>query len=822
MSGVFMKGLHLSHIAPAGRRITLSMALTLGIVLSPVGGHSALAQQLAAGKAHVMHFDIVQQPLGTALQAFSRRTGMQVVYTTQIETGVVSPGVRGDYEPTIALGHLLSGTGVAFRLTGANSITLAPATAPITLRPVRVGGAMMHQPVDEVPHAEQITVIGTPPRFLAYASHAGTKTDTPLIEIPQTVSVVTRGQLDARNVQTLSDAVSYSPGVRTNVYGFSPRQDQFIIRGFDVTSYGEFRDGLRQPVAGSLLSFRTEPYGLDALSVINGPASATYGTSGIGGLVDMVSKRPTSQRINEVQFQVGNYSRYQGDFDFGGALPSDKRFTYRLTGMFRDSNTQMPAVRDNRIYVAPAFTFRPDDKTRLTVLTAFQKDRTGGTMFNYQTNEGVLTNIRYADPKWNTFDSTTYRLGYELEHRFTDFFAVQQNFRYAHGDGNAKYLYLTGLSDDGTSATRRAGQVREQLNSVGLDNQAKFDVRSGPVAHKILFGVDYLFTDYRTSYADGAAPSLDLVSQNYGKQAISQPSVYSIAHSGQTQAGVYLQDQIRYNRWLLTLSGRHDWVSTNSGNYYSHTNQKQNDQAFSGRVGLTYMSAIGLAPYASYSTVFNPTIGQTKEGTPFRPITGNQYEVGMKYQTPDKRVLLTGAAFDIHQNHGLTTDPSDATGTYQIQRGKIRSRGFEVSATGDLGAGFSFNASYTYLDMVEQSGDASVVGKIPSGIPRNVANGWIDHTFQSGPLRGLGTGFGIRYIGSSYRGDSNATGKNKSQFLMDAALRYRLEAISSQLKGLQFAVNLNNLANRQIITCQSDFCYQNMHRSVIGSIRYNW
>lgn len=817
-----MKGFHLSHIAPAGRRITIPMALALGTALSTVGGPSALAQQVQVARTGVLHLEIARQPLGTALRNFSRRTGVQVVYTSSIESGIVSPGVSGDYDPMTALGHLLSGTGVTFRQTGTNSITLAPSAAPITLVPVRVeGAAAPHGPVGPL-NAEQITVIGTPPRFLAHASHAGTKTDTPLIEIPQSISVITRGQLDARNVQTLSDAVSYSPGVRTNVYGFSPRQDQFIIRGFDATSYGEFRDGLRQPVAGSLLSFRTEPFGLDSLSVINGPASATYGTSGIGGLVDLVSKRPTSQRINEVQFQVGNYARYQGNFDFGGALPSDRRFTYRLTGVFRDSDTQMQAVKDNRIYIAPAFTFRPDDKTRLTVLTAFQKDRTGGTMFNYQTTEGELTNIRYADPRWNNFDSTTYRLGYEFEHRFTDFFAIQQNFRYAHGDGNAQYLYLTGLSDDGASATRRAGQVREQLNSVGLDNQAKFDVRSGPVAHKILFGVDYLFTDYRTSYADGAAPSLNLITQNYGTQAIPQPSVYSIAHSGQTQAGVYLQDQIRYNRWLLTLSGRHDWVSTNSGNYYSHTTQKQNDQAFSGRVGLTYVSAIGLAPYASYSTVFNPTIGQTKEGTAFRPITGNQYEVGMKYQTPDKRILVTGAAFDIHQNHGLTTDPSDATGTYQIQRGKIRSRGFEVSATGDMGQGFSFNASYTYLDMVEQSGADSVVGKIPSGIPRNTANGWLDHTFQTGPFRGLGTGFGIRYIGSSYRGDTNATGRNKSQFLMDAALRYRFEAIAPELKGLQFSVNLNNLANRQIITCQSDFCYQNMHRSVIGSIRYNW
>ncbi|ARW10745.1 TonB-dependent siderophore receptor [Acetobacter ascendens] len=689
----------------------------------------------------------------------------------------------------------------------------------------KVRSSSTGNPAQSRPHPaspEIISVKGVRQNFLASSSHAGTKTDTPLIETPQSISVITRTQLDARNVQTLSDALAYSPGVRTNIYGFSPRLDQFIIRGFDVTNYGVYRDGLRQPVTPSLLSFRTEPYGLDSITVVNGPASSTYGLSSVGGMVDLETKKPTEKRINEVQFQVGNFSRYQGEFDFSGQLPSDRRFTYRLTGLFRDSDTQIQAVPDNRIYIAPAFTFKPDENTRLTVLTNFQKDRTGGSMFNYQTTEGVLTNIHYADPRWNNLNQTTYRLGYEFEHRFTNFFSFQQNFRYAHGDSNAHYLYISGISDDGTSATRRAGQVREQLNSVGLDNQAKFDVKTGPVTQKILLGVDYLFTDYRTSYADGAAPSLNLITLNYGAQAIPTPSVYSIAHAGQTQVGVYLQDQIRFQRWLLTLSGRHDWVTTNSGNYYSHTSQHQHDDAFSGRVGLTYHSAIGLAPYASYATSFNPTIGETKNGTSFRPITGNQYEVGLKYQPLSQRLLVTAAAFDIHQNHGLMTDPTDPTGIYQIQRGQVRSRGFEVSATGDIGYGFSFNASYTYLDLKTMKGDASTQGKIPSGMPANTASGWLDHTFDSGALKGLGTGFGIRYIGSSFRGDTNATGKNKSMFLMDAAVRYRFEAVSPGLRGLQLAVNLNNLAGRNIVTCQADFCYRPLARTVIGSIRYNW
>ncbi|MBV1825749.1 MULTISPECIES: STN domain-containing protein [Komagataeibacter] len=172
----------MSHIAPAGRRITIPMALALGTALSTFGGPSALAQQAQAGRAGVMHLDIARQPLGAALQNFSRRTGVQVVYTSSIESGIVSPGVSGDYDPMTALAHLLSGTGVTFRQTGTNSITLAPAAAPITLGPVRVGGAAApNGPVGSL-NTEQITVIGTPPRFLAHASHAGTKTDTPLID----------------------------------------------------------------------------------------------------------------------------------------------------------------------------------------------------------------------------------------------------------------------------------------------------------------------------------------------------------------------------------------------------------------------------------------------------------------------------------------------------------------------------------------------------------------------------------------------------------------------------------------------------------------
>ncbi len=212
--------------------------------------------------------------------------------------------------------------------------------------------------------------------YVGKSSATGAKTDTPFIETPQSISSVTEQQLKDRNPQTLLDTLAYTPGTRVGAYGFDPRFDSFTVRGFDVTYTGVFRDNLRQPGAGSSL-FKTEPYGLEGVSILRGPSSALYGASGAGGLYNLITKRPTEDPYHELQLQYGTQQRYQSQFDFSGPVNDRDPFYYRLTGLYRDANTEQISVPDDRVYIAPAFTWKPDEDTKLTILGEYSRTKTG-------------------------------------------------------------------------------------------------------------------------------------------------------------------------------------------------------------------------------------------------------------------------------------------------------------------------------------------------------------------------------------------------------------------------------------------------------------
>ncbi|WP_161600786.1 TonB-dependent siderophore receptor [Teichococcus oryzae] len=658
-------------------------------------------------------------------------------------------------------------------------------------------------------------------RFTPEAGSAATKTDTPVLETPQSVSTITREQLDSRNVQSLQEALSYSAGVRVNTFGFSPRFDDFVIRGFDAVYTGLFRDGLRQ-AANSFAIFRTEPYGLSAVNVLRGPSSALYGPSTAGGLVNIVTKRPTDTPFGELELQYGTHDRKQAQFDLGGPLGEDGHFAYRLTGLVRDADTQNDSVPDNRLYIAPAFTWRADDRTTLTLLGAYQKDSTGGTVTSHYDPLIGMTRLNSGDPAYNDMNVEHWRLGYELAHQVNDALTLRQNLRFGHVDTDLEYSYIYGISPDGRSALRGAGVRRQQLNTLAVDNQAEWRFGTGPVSHQVMFGLDYLYSSFRSSGGDATDfPSLDLATLNYGTQPYSDPAITLRTAQRQDQLGLYLQDQMRLDNWILTLSGRHDWVETTTRNRAAGSKDTQSDSAWSGRAGLTYVFNNGIAPYVSASSSFIPALGTNSEdGSAYKPITAQQYEAGIKFQPPGRNSLVTASVFHITQQNGIFGDP--VSFGFTGQRGEVRSRGFEVEGVADLGRGLKLLASYTYLDAKVTEAEDNTEGQVPSGQPRHLISGWGDYTVTEGPLRGLGFGLGARHIGSSYIDDDNSGGKAKAVTLLDAAIRYDLDAVAPALRGMRVAVNATNLTDKDYYTCAQSYCYWGTGQTVIGSLRYRW
>lgn len=655
--------------------------------------------------------------------------------------------------------------------------------------------------------------------YVPVATTVGTKTQTPVLETPQSISVVTREQMDDRGVKSLNEAIAYTPGVTNTMWGYDPRYNAFMIRGFDATYTGVFRDGLRE-LNGNLAIFRVEPYGLDSIAILRGPSSALYSQSAPGGMVELISRRPQATARREIEVQLGTQERYQGAFDITGPANDDKTLLYRLTGVARDSKTPMSFVPDDILYLAPAVTWAPNADTSLTVLSEISRSVYGGTSAYWNQNGQVDTRLPLGDPNYNDSVQEQSRIGWAFEHRVDDILTVRQNFRYARIAVDYRYAGLGVVDWTAGSASRFHEHYLAHLDTVVVDNQAQVKVATGAISHTILAGVDYAYGDYRQKWGSNftSSPPLNLDTLDYGSQYFADPAITSAAGLKQHQTGVYLQDQARLGELLLTLGGRHDWLTRD---YYNlGVGGEREDSAWSGRVGLTWLTSLGIAPYVSYSTSFSPMLTVANNGGDlFAPTTAQGGEVGVKYKPEGINALFTVALFDIDQQNVVVYDPATLDSR---QFGAVHSRGLEVEATTSLKNGFSGSLAYTYLDLEVTEGLATEVGRMPSGVPNHQVAVWANYKVpEEHALRGLGMGMGVRWIGPSWGDDSN-TFRNDSAYVIDGMLGYDVGGVVASMKGVELKVNATNLLGEQYTTCKGGYCYLSEDRRVIGSVKYRW
>ncbi|MGM4888544.1 TonB-dependent siderophore receptor [Tardiphaga sp. 604_B6_N1_1] len=715
-----------------------------------------------------------------------------------------------------------------------------PSSAPRAVRPKRVSNrstsgrpqtqSQQRIPQSAAPVVSAAFVRGTDPvrGFVPNLSSVGTKTDTPLIETPQSVSVISRENLDARGVETIVEALQYTAGVSPQTGGKDPRYDNAKIRGFETYGNGQFRDGLRDIANPNNFGlFRNEPYGVQRVDVVKGSSSVLYGQNGPGGLIDLISKRPQAQAFGEIQGLIGNFDRFQGAFDLGGPVDKDGKLLYRLTGVFRESDAQIAAfssdVKDNRVYIAPAVTWQPNANTTMTILSDYHHDITGNAFpLSIATlTGGRITGITalplmLGDPSFNKFDQEQYRIGYQFEHRFSDDLIVRSKARFGHLDVDYRYLTFAGnpLSTL-TSYPRVARQVYESTNSFSTDNHVIAKAWTGPLLHTVLFGTDYQLFGLDTSTLGGVGPAISRITPVYGQFVTPPTSPIQSTDQDMNQVGVYLQDQIKLQNWILTLGGRFDRVEQNTLDRLTGRPQKSADEAGTKRFGLTYVFENGIAPYVSYSESFLPTPGVDFNAVAFKPTSSKQYEGGIKFQ-PNRDVLVTMAYFDLTQKNVLGPDPVAGRIGYNVQTGEVNSQGFEFEALVKFLPGLNVIGTYTVNDIKITESTNGDVGKVPLLAPRTMASAFADYTFQSGVLEGFGFGAGVRYNGETYADPLN-TIVNPEYTVFDAGLHYRRE------KGMNYALNLKNIGNNGALACTtSGGCQYISPRIVTATASYRW
>ncbi|WP_200544302.1 TonB-dependent siderophore receptor [Erwinia sp. S38] len=664
--------------------------------------------------------------------------------------------------------------------------------------------------------------------YVAKQSRTGSRTNSSVVATPQSLSVIGRDELTDRNVQTTTEALRYTPGVFTSTSAINSRFDYFSIRGFDATLNGALLDGLRSTSAQSYV--RYQPYGMESIDVLRGPAGFMYGSGSPGGVVNAVSKRPTEDSRHEVGVQVGNHGRYQGQFDVAGPVTDDKSVLYRVVGVGRDSNTQFNNVPDDTMYLAPSLSWKPNTDTSLTLLSSFSRDTFGpprsytpiyGTLLNNP--NGKIPRNQYLDGSNLDNHITQFNVGYELDHRFDNIWSAHSAARYSYTDLLTQTYSGAGLDTDMRTLKRSAYQFGIIGKILATDNNLKAEWDAGPVRGTSVVGVSYRRTgeDYYLNY--GAAPSVDIYNPTYGGRFTTPATTFTSTYQTADETGVYLSNTLALaERLMLDLSAREDWASVHTANRVSNTSTDQNDHHFTWRAGLTWLTDIGVAPYVSYTTSFAPVLGTNKlTGATFKPTTGKQIEAGVKYQPESFDGLFTLAWFDLEQNNVSTTDPNNALNT--VQTGQVTSKGIEASASANITPAFKVIASYTWNDLENsKSANESLVGKTPTGLPEQMASLWGDYSIQQGPLASLGIGAGVRYVDKTWA-DSANTIRVPSYTVVDAAVHYDLGQLNSSLKGVSAAVNVNNLFDKDYYsTCSSTSCNQGTDRTVVGSVSYRW
>lgn len=729
------------------------------------------------------------------------------------------------------------------------SAAMLPATAysqdTTVLSPIVVegGGQTAPQTESQAGAATSQSVTGAregEEGYLAETSTSATKTDTPVIETPQSISTVTREQLDDQNPQTVGQALTYTAGVLSNVDPIS-RYDSLFIRGFGGfgtnTRTVDFLDGLKMPRGQAWGIPSVDPFLLDRIDVLKGPSALLYGQTSPGGLVNQVSRMPSAIPYNELRVEGGSYGRLQGGFTSRGPIDELGKWQYSFTGIGRSSGTRYNDVDEERYAVAPALAWQPSADTRLTLLGHYQRDPEGG-YFNslYPT---FLAPAQYApyldsefnvgDPSFDHFERDQYGAGYIFEHRFNDVLSFESRLRYAGLETTFQGLQMTQPTPtdiiNGT-IPRQAARAFEEAQGIATDNHAQFDFATGGIGHKVLTGIDFQRTTNDFEFLLSGAQPLDVINPQYG---LPVGPFMSVSDTSQTleQTGIYVQDQMSLGGLRVVLGVRHDRAEQDTVNRPTDlaptsSVSQQSSEETSYRAGALYLFDNGLAPYASYSTSFEPVIGVDADGNAFVPTTAQQWEAGIKYEPRFAKALFTFSAFDITQQNVLVPNPDNTN--FNIQEGEIRSRGLEFEARGNATRNLELIGALTLLDTeVTESTTAANIGKRPQAVPEYFGSLWANYSFDTGALAGLTIGGGVRYVGSHYADDAN-TVKAPAYTVYDAALQYDLAALDPELEGIEATLNVSNLTDKEYYaSCSTDFyCQFGNRRQVLAGLRYRW
>jgi iron complex outermembrane recepter protein len=688
------------------------------------------------------------------------------------------------------------------------------------------------------------TAAGPVNGYVAARSSTGSKTNTPIEAIPQSVSVIGREEIDDRKALKVDEALRYTAGVASQTFGPDPDTDWFYIRGFQANQTGVYLDGL--PLyAYAFGAFQIDPFLLERVEVLKGPASVLYGGANPGGIVNLSRKRPTGDTFAYVEGGINNWGNAYIGADAGGVAGENNQWSYRVTGRVAGGDQFTDYSEDLRGTILPQITYTPDDTTKITAYGYFaglDEVRNGSSFLPYygtvrRNSNGFRIDREafYGEPDIDNQDRTQLLVGYEFEHAFEGW-TLRQSARYGwekgsqigpYGYGYTGPLFGNGLQPavPGVNELYRIGFDEEHVvNTFNADTSAEWTLDTGPLNHSFLAGVEYRYYNMDQTQASGGATPIDLENPVYGVPQ-GEPFQYLDQDLTQQQVGIYLQDQIRFGKgWLVTLNGRFDYVDTEAVSPPTldfSPSFTSNDSALSGRAGLAYEFENGFTPYVSAATFFNPVFDATPvagtDDEPFAPEDGYQFESGFKYKPAGYDALITASVFHIVRQNVVQNEQDPVVPNNKIQIGEVTSTGFEIEAKANITENLKLLAAFTAYDLeITEDATAALVGNTPFSVPEVIGALWLDYGIKDGTFKGVSFGGGVRYHGESWADNENNF-KVPDAVLVDAAIRYEQEDWG-------VALNVTNLFDKYYVSgCQGvSSCGFGDSRTATLSAHYKW
>lgn len=659
-------------------------------------------------------------------------------------------------------------------------------------------------------------------------SFLATKTATPLHDVPQAISYVTKEVMADRQAYRVNDVVENISGINQFSY-----YNDFTIRGF--RSQQELINGLR--VIG-LFGPQIITANLERVEVIKGPASAVFGNASPGGTMNRVTKKPLTEDRKAITFTTGSFNTLRSTLDFTGPLNEDKTLLYRLNMAYENSNDFRDLQEFRSFMVAPSITFLPTDNTSINfdlVITNYdgKLDR-GQPIFGASAGTDLTTTpISFAIGAPNDYHETNEVYStLSLNHRFTDKlsfnasymrFSVREDL-FEHRTSNRFAVDSLGQQIPTLMGMRISAREGEQTSD-NVTTYFVLDADTGPIEHKILLGYDFvqlvrpvgngsIFTSssaiYRTRNGGLAQydpenpqnyffdengnpvpniPHFNLEDPNY---VLGYPSDYILgrAESPATRfysQGVYVQDQLKWNRWQVLLGLRQEFY-VDVTNYKQPGEEEVQQNKLLPRIGLVYGLTERINLYGTYTESFqpqNPADLVAAQGGPFDPMEGQMIEFGAKGLFWDNRLAITLAAYDIENQNILINDPS--TGLL-VQRGGEEAQGVELDINGQILPGLSLTANYAYNEArITESDNEELIGEIKENAPQHSGGFFAKYAFGKGALSGLNVNLGANFV--TERNTFEQALQLPGYTVFDAGVAYRVNKVN-------IAFTLNNVFDK--------------------------